>query len=389
MAGPKPDGGGIRSTPTTIETAVDSPRWIDTGSDVEADEDGEENKPRTLYWKLFGPQRRSSRRAAGLLRSAEMAPPPNTPSSSYDGSADDVSDDAKAVSSDNQKDEAGEAALLREQVALLMQTLEREKQRRAGEQHLMQSVRIGNRVSMCQLHVDLTSSNVEWQKIIELQGLIRRNMPEQQRALERRLQPRASPSAKSRLRPSRGVKHSTSGVSPAKSHCQVHVQLPGSALERSYSMPPRLDRFPSAENSGSQSNQSEPESQASPARADAKSAVEVRAKRQLTKLRARMHAAVAEAEKENAVLRGQLEREARVRGTRENQLRLEYQLKLAAVEDKHRRVVNRLALQAQQAEKLAEEKHQLAAMVHAQAECIRQLELAVAGKQIVDDATAR
>jgi hypothetical protein len=263
------------------------------------------------------------------------------------------------------------------------------------------------------------------QKIIELQGLIRRNLPEQQRALERRLQSRASPPA-SKARAAAAAARSAAramaklgggGGGGGASHCHhmyhhhhfhhhEHAQKMNqpvcceeALLERSMSMPTTLDRFPTPSKCASvgdaPDNQAGAESPRQPrgstprkSAAVAERMLEASMKKQMSKMRAKMVTAVAEAEREAVALRAQLAEEAKLHAQRERQLRLEWQVELAAVDDRQRRTAHKLAVAARQAAQFAEEKQQLAAMVNAQAECIRRLELAVSGRKIVEQAAA-
>ncbi|GMF65584.1 unnamed protein product [Phytophthora lilii] len=101
---------------------------------------------------------------------------------------------------------------------------------------------------------------------------------------------------------------------------------------------------------------------------------EAAAKLQLTRLRARMHAIVIDSQRETH--------------KREKQLTLETTIKVAALEQKHATATTRLAQQATsnaaQVEKLQAEKQELLACMQAQQERLKQLELALGGKQIVD-----
>jgi hypothetical protein len=87
-------------------------------------------------------------------------------------------------------------------------------------------------------------------------------------------------------------------------------------------------------------------------------------------------------------LRAQLEGAKRSHSKREKQLSLETTIKVAALEQKHAVASTRLAQQAAtsvaQVERLQAEKQELLACVQAQQERLRQLELALGGKQIVD-----
>ncbi|KAG3109406.1 hypothetical protein PI124_g11450 [Phytophthora idaei] len=115
---------------------------------------------------------------------------------------------------------------------------------------------------------------------------------------------------------------------------------------------------------------------------------EATAKLQLTRLRARMHAIVIDAQRETQALRAQLEGAKRSHSKREKQLTLETTIKVAALEQKHAVATTRLTRQAAdsvtQVEKLLVEKHELLACMHAQQERLKQLELALGGQQIVD-----
>ncbi|GMF41837.1 unnamed protein product [Phytophthora fragariaefolia] len=101
---------------------------------------------------------------------------------------------------------------------------------------------------------------------------------------------------------------------------------------------------------------------------------EAAANLQLTRLRARMHAIVIDTQRETH--------------KREKQLTLETTIQVAALEQKHAVATTRLAHQAAnsaaQVEKLQAEKQELQACMQAQQERLKQLELALGGKQIVD-----
>lgn len=175
------------------------------------------------------------------------------------------------------------------------------------------------------------------------------------------------------------------------------------------SMPTTLDQFPTAHTKSPKSRLSVdvtdnqamvervPSPELSPLRVHSKTTprksaavaermLEASMKKQMGKMRARMTASVAEAERETAALRAQLGKQIKAHDQRERQMRLEFQVQLAAADERQRRTAHKAAQVARQVVQMTEEKQQLAAMVNAQAECIRRLQLAVGGRQIVEHA---
>lgn len=194
--------------------------------------------------------------------------------------------------------------------------------------------------------------------------------------------------------------HHAQSCEPSRSSLNQPQCCEEALLERSLSMPTTLDRFPTpckstctataVDSTDNQAAVEPPQQQrgSTPRKsaAVAERMLEASMKKQISKMRAKMLTAVAEAEREAAALRAQLAKDAKVHAQRERQLRLEYQVELAAADDRQRRTAHKLAVAARQEAQLTEEKQQLAAMVHAQAECIRRLQLAVGGRQIVEQA---
>ncbi|KAJ8556825.1 hypothetical protein ON010_g9140 [Phytophthora cinnamomi] len=223
--------------------------------------------------------------------------------------------------------------MLRQQVALLIKSLEDEKKRRASEQHLMQT------------------------KIIELQGLIRGNAHENDDGVE------------------------LDAVGAAK---KISSMGPASARENERLENNQVRRWsaPVDEDDGVDS------SPCGCSRKQVDTSGEAAAKLQLTRLRARMHAIVIDTQRETQTLRAQLEGAKRSHSKREKHITLETAIKVAALEQKHAVATTRLAQQAAnsaaQVEKLQTEKQELLACMQAQQERLKQLELALGGKQIVD-----
>ncbi|CAI5729569.1 unnamed protein product [Peronospora farinosa] len=108
-----------------------------------------------------------------------------------------------------------------------------------------------------------------------------------------------------------------------------------------------------------------------------------------TRLRARMHAIVVNSQRETQTLRTQLESAKRSQTKRENEFTLETTVKVTALEQKHAaaeaRLTQKAANSAAQVKKLEAEKLELVACMQVQQERLKQLELALGGKQIVDD----
>ncbi|KAE9306914.1 hypothetical protein PF008_g21359 [Phytophthora fragariae] len=234
------------------------------------------------------------------------------------------------IPSDDEDDESEEeVVMLRQQVALLIKCLEDEKKRRASEQHLMQT------------------------KIIELQGLIRGNAHDNDDEME------SDAVTATKVRPS---------------VARENERLENNQVRR-WSAP--VDEDDGVESSPCG---------CSPKQVDTSG--EAAAKLQLTRLRARMHAIVIDTQRETQTLRAQLEGAKRNHSKREKQLTLETTIKVAALEQKHAVATTRLAQQAAnraaQVDKLQAEKQELLACMQAQQERLKQLELALGGKQIVD-----
>ncbi|RLN60549.1 hypothetical protein BBJ29_007156 [Phytophthora kernoviae] len=235
-------------------------------------------------------------------------------------------------SDDEDSCEEEEVAMLRQQVALLVKCLEDEKKRRATEQFLMQK------------------------KIIELQGLIRGNANDdidmEQADVDNVMKKATSPMALPSTRENERSENS-----------QVRRWLPP------------VDEDETGASCGC-------------SRKQVKTSGEAAAKLQLTRVRARMHAIVIDAQRETQSLRAQLEGAKRNHSKREKQLMLETTIKVSALEQKHAAATTRLALQAAnsaaQVEALAAEKQELLACMQAQRERLEQLELALGGKRIVD-----
>ncbi|ETI47802.1 hypothetical protein F441_08047 [Phytophthora nicotianae CJ01A1] len=240
------------------------------------------------------------------------------------------------IPSDDEDENADEVTMLRQQVALLVKSLEDEKKRRASEQQLMQT------------------------KIIELQTLIR------------------------------GTGEDEDTVRTRENERLENNQV-------------RRWSAPLEEDEGVES--------CSCAQKPTDSSGEATTKLQLTRLRARMHAIVIDAQREtqyvvivvvfdaNTVpylcisdrfraLRAQLEGVKRSHSKREKQLTLETTIKVAALEQKHAVATSRLTQQvadsAAQVEKLQVEKQELLACIQTQQERLHQLQLALGGKHIVD-----
>lgn len=228
----------------------------------------------------------------------------------------------RPILSDDEQDQ-DDVVMLRQQVALLIKSLEDEKKRRASEQQLMQT------------------------KIIELQGLIRANEHEEMESFGDR---NGFPSARENER------------------------LENNQVRR-WSAPLEDDEGVEASSCGCSRKQQDSNGEAA-------------AKLQLTRLRARMHAIVIDAQRETQSLRSQLEAMKRRHTKREKELTLETTIKVAVLEQKHAMATTRLAQQAAssdaQVEKLEAEKLELLAVVQEQQEQLKQLKLALGGKQIVD-----
>ncbi|ETI47804.1 hypothetical protein, variant 2 [Phytophthora nicotianae CJ01A1] len=217
------------------------------------------------------------------------------------------------IPSDDEDENADEVTMLRQQVALLVKSLEDEKKRRASEQQLMQT------------------------KIIELQTLIR------------------------------GTGEDEDTVRTRENERLENNQV-------------RRWSAPLEEDEGVES--------CSCAQKPTDSSGEATTKLQLTRLRARMHAIVIDAQRETQALRAQLEGVKRSHSKREKQLTLETTIKVAALEQKHAVATSRLTQQvadsAAQVEKLQVEKQELLACIQTQQERLHQLQLALGGKHIVD-----
>lgn len=113
-------------------------------------------EPQSAYWRLFGSATGRPRNAQqsvgfGAYRKAfipredsadsrRRADRSDPPSSTDDGSDDAAGGKERAATPAEKRDPDEEVVLLREQVALLVQNLEKEKQRRTVEQNLMQTV---------------------------------------------------------------------------------------------------------------------------------------------------------------------------------------------------------------------------------------------------------
>ncbi|KAK1929739.1 hypothetical protein P3T76_014774 [Phytophthora citrophthora] len=234
----------------------------------------------------------------------------------------------RTIPSDDEQDEnEDDVVMLRQQVALLIKSLEDEKKRRASEQQLMQT------------------------KIIELQGLIRGN--EHEEDME-----------------SYGDRKTLHGFPSAREN----ERLENNQVRR-WSAPLEEDEGVEASSCGCSQKKQDANGEAT-------------AKLQLTRLRARMHAIVIDAQRETQSLRSQLEATRRSHNKREKELTLETTIKVAALEQKHTVATTRLAQQAAssatQVEKLESEKLELLAVVQEQQEQLKQLKLALGDKQIVD-----
>ncbi|RMX64568.1 hypothetical protein DD238_005536 [Peronospora effusa] len=224
-----------------------------------------------------------------------------------------------------------EVMMLRQQVALLVKSVEHEKKRRASEQHLMQK------------------------KIIELQSLIRENGHEDD--------------------------HEMDFMKETPSSTQIDLfstrenELENNQTRR-WSAPVYEDEGVESLSSGclQKKKDANEEEAAAPKH---------------TRLRARMHAIVVNSQRETQTLRTQLESAKRSQTKRENEFTLETTVKITALEQKHAaaeaRLTQKAANSAAQVKKLEAEKLELVACMQVQQERLKQLELALGGKQIVDD----
>ncbi|OWZ20483.1 hypothetical protein PHMEG_0005099 [Phytophthora megakarya] len=236
------------------------------------------------------------------------------------------------IPSDDEEDEnADEVTRLRQQVALLVKSLEDEKKRRASEQHLMQT------------------------KIIELQGLIRGNGHDEME-----------------MNYANAVNMTSSIVGLASA--RENERFENNQVRR-WAAPVDEDEEVESATCGCSQKQTDESGEAS-------------AKVQLTRLRARMHAIVIDTQRETQTLRAQLESAKRSHCKREKQLTLETTIKVAALEQKHAVATTRLAQQAAnsaaQVEKLQAEQQGILACMQAQQERLNQLELALSGKRIMN-----
>uniref|UniRef100_A0AAV1TD74 Uncharacterized protein n=1 Tax=Peronospora matthiolae TaxID=2874970 RepID=A0AAV1TD74_9STRA len=227
------------------------------------------------------------------------------------------------ISSDEDEDESeDELCMLRQQVALLTKSLEDEKKRRTSEQHLMQS------------------------KIIELQSLIRANGHEDDQEIET--------------------------VEAGKKTMSLIQEGPVSTRENQLLLPPPAES--SSCGCLSKSNDK---------------SVEATGEVQFTRIRARMHAIVIDSQRETQTLQAQLEGVKRKQNEREKRLTLETTIKVTALEQKHAAASTRLAQKAvnsaAQAKKLQADKVELVAYVQTQRQRLKQLELALGCKQLMDD----
>ncbi|KAG7389084.1 hypothetical protein PHYPSEUDO_011353 [Phytophthora pseudosyringae] len=243
--------------------------------------------------------------------------------------------DRPVPSDDEDDDSEDEVTMLRQQVALLVKSLEDEKKRRASEQHLMQT------------------------KIIELQGLIRGNGHEDDEMESDDVG---------------AVGKTSSSMLQGFASARENERLENNQVRR-WSAPLVEDEGVESSSCGCSQKQKDTSGEAA-------------AKLQLTRLRARMHAIVIDGQRETQSLRSQLEGTKRTHSKQEKELTLETTIKVAALEQKHAVATTRLAQQvatnAAQVEKLQAEKQELLACMQAQQERMKQLELALGGKQIVD-----
>ncbi|TMW60044.1 hypothetical protein Poli38472_000086 [Pythium oligandrum] len=278
-----------------------------------------------------------------------------------------------------------DVSLLREQVALLIRCLEDEKKRRASEQTLMQ------------------------QKILELQSLIRHNLPEQQLELEQQLQSRASLQARGRIfRTAKQIQKSP-GRGPYKT-MQLISELRGERTDvhstDSEDNGGRLDEEDEDEERESGVHECEidtkdaatqSDNQLSPARRgsvppdkDDENKMNydnAELKQQLTTLRARMHTKVTEAQKQTDTLQLRLEEERRIFERKEQQLRIETNARLLAMEEKHAQARRKLTSKGNQltadVASLTAQNLQLQRELDEKNARIQQLELALQGRRVM------
>ncbi|KAF1325808.1 hypothetical protein FI667_g8923, partial [Globisporangium splendens] len=258
-----------------------------------------------------------------------------------------------------------DVVILREQVALLRKSLDEEKKRRIREQKLMQ------------------------EKIIELQGLIRSDFPEHKKAQERRLVQMRSPSAaRSKLR-SAGSGSKLMLVKPqlvrksSKSNSSSSGSSAGSCLDLVSSSLSVANDEATGNNQQSHNNRqqqlpSEDEATSSSGKLD-KEAMDLRMKKQLTKLRARMQTMVTDAQTEakyDTTLRTLLTNEQLRFERKERHWRVETNAKFAALEKKHavakKKLTAKTAILSSHTAHLMEKDARIA-----------HLELALGGKRIV------
>ncbi|GAB9470447.1 hypothetical protein Gpo141_00007691 [Globisporangium polare] len=259
-----------------------------------------------------------------------------------------------------------EVSMLREQVALLLKNLDAEKKRRMLEQKLMQ------------------------EKIIELQGLIRRDYPEQQRAQERRLVQMRSPNAsRSKLLRSTS-KHSVKAQLSLSRKSSKSSDVSAASEEGDENNQSGLHQQRDNNNSNSSGDLRAASSPAGKALKEDAKVVEARMKKQLTKLRARMQAMVTDAQLETQSLRLQLQNEKQIADRKERQLRVEMNAKMFAFEERHsttkKRLSEKVALLSLHVKQLLTENDMLADQLKEKDARISHLELAVGGKLIMENA---
>ncbi|CAI5743703.1 unnamed protein product [Peronospora destructor] len=218
------------------------------------------------------------------------------------------------IPSDEEEDEIkDEVIMLRQQIALLVKSLEHEKKRRASEQHLMQK------------------------KIIELQSLIRENGHEEDMRMMDLM--KETPSS------------TQIGLSSTRE----------TELENSQ---PRRWSAPVYEDEGVESSSSGCLQKQKDANEDEAAAPKH------TRLRARMHAIVINSQRETQTLRTQLESAKRSQNKREKELTLKTTVEVTALEQKHAAAETRLmqeaANSAAQVKKLEAEKMELVACMQVQ-----------------------
>ncbi|GLE02386.1 hypothetical protein PINS_up011224 [Pythium insidiosum] len=246
---------------------------------------------------------------------------------------------------DAEDDQADETQQLREQVALLLRSLEEEKKRRTSEQKLMQ------------------------EKILELQSVIRRNLPEHQRELEQRVQRAPAP------------------LVPQPRCLDRRCQPPSDDEDTDDVDSVDAERGSDASqlrwsDIGSQSTRSDS--------VEDDRVVGLKMRQQLTLMRAKMHATVLDAQREAQALRQQLKEEQAAFERKQRQWRVETTTRLAALEEKHmgirKRLMAKTASLSQQVETLTDENRRLNTELAKRDERIQQLGLALNGRRrIVGD----